>query len=180
MRRVWPWFLPVSMIVILFVVLYNGLYVNPTHIMPSQLLNHTIPRFSARNILNEKQLFTSKTFEAHPIALLNIWATWCYACRIEHATLMRIKHDYHVPIYAIAYKDDRDTILQWLLKRGNPYTMVALDQTGDLVIDFGIYGTPETFLIDGSGTVLYRHVGALSDSVFLNEMLPIIKRYQKT
>ncbi len=171
--------LPLAVMGVLLYLLYHALFSNPTHEMPSALLNQSIPTFSLRNVLNEQQILSDQSFKKHPVTALNIWATWCYACRMEHATLMKMKNDYHVPIYAIAYKDERDAVISWLKKRGNPYEMLGLDNNGDVAIDFGIYGTPETFLIDSNGRVLYRHVGALTEDIWLEKLLPIIKQHEK-
>jgi cytochrome c biogenesis protein CcmG/thiol:disulfide interchange protein DsbE len=160
----------------MLVFLYRGLFVNPAHEMPSALLNKTVPGFALVDVLHANSILSAESFGKHPVSLLNIWATWCHACRYEHKTLMMIKETYHVPIYGIAYKDDREAIGSWLNKRGNPYEKLGIDNTGDVVLDFGIYGTPETFLIDKAGRVLYRHVGALTDDVWRQEMLPIIER----
>ena len=171
--------IPIVTLLILLMVLYKALFSNPTHAMPSALLNQSIPSFSLSNILNNQLSLSDQSFKRNRITILNIWATWCYACRMEHSVLMKIKNDFHVPIYAIAYKDDEAVVLSWLKKRGNPYEMLGIDNTGDVAIDFGIYGTPETFLISASGEVLYRHVGALTEEVWLREMLPIIKKHER-
>lgn len=179
MRRFFQFATPFIVILILFAVLYRSLFSNITHEMPSALLNQSIPSFSMANVLEGEHTFSSESFKKNRLTLLNIWATWCYACRLEHDTLMHIKNDYHIPIYAIAYKDDLNAIASWLKKRGNPYTLLGVDNSGDVVIDFGIYGTPETFLIDATGKVLYRHVGALTDVVWTTKILPIVKQYEK-
>lgn len=178
MKRILQNAVPVLLVMVLLIVLYQSLFSNPTHEMPSTRLNQPIPTFSMSNVLNNQQVFSNAVFSKQSIAILNIWATWCYACRIEHSVLMKIKNEYHIPVYGIAYKDDQSMVLSWLKKRGNPYDMLGLDNTGDVAIDFGIYGTPETFVIDQKGVVLYRHVGTLTEDIWQSNILPIIKQHE--
>lgn len=178
MKRLMASVVPVVILSLLLGLLYRALFTNPAHEMPSALIDQSMPAFSLPDVLHKNAVLSDQSFKREPIAVLNIWATWCYACRVEHELLMKIKNEYHVPVYGIAYKDDKVAIAAWLKKRGNPYTLLGIDQSGDVAIDFGIYGTPETFLIDSAGKVLYRHVGALSESIWRDNMLPIVNRYK--
>lgn len=172
-------FFPIIIALVLFVFLYQSLYINPKHDIPSPLLYESVPFFVVDNLFNPKEKLSNAVLKKHSFSLLNIWASWCYACHLEHPILMKIKRDFHIPIYAIAYKDTPDAVASLLKKNGNPYEMVGIDNSGDIMIDFGIYGTPETFLIDGEGKILYRHVGALTEQVWLKKILPIIKQHRE-
>ena len=111
------------------------------------------------------------------MSLLNVWATWCYACEIEAPMLLKIKTQYHIPIYSILYKDDPKEALLSLKKNGNPYVMIGLDRKGDTAIDLGVYGTPETFVISREGKIIYRHVGIINQTVWDSVLYPLIKKY---
>lgn len=113
------------------------------------------------------------------VSLINVWATWCYACESEHPFLMKISRDYHIPIYGIAYKDQPQTILQWLTKHGNPFIKIASDQYGSTALDLGIYGTPETFIINKQGYIVYRHIGMIDQLIWENVLYPLILKYQQ-
>jgi cytochrome c biogenesis protein CcmG/thiol:disulfide interchange protein DsbE len=118
---------------------------------------------------------TEQNLKGH-VTLLNVWASWCYACELQHPMLMAIKNNYHIPIYGIAYKDEAKNIQTFLNEYGNPYTRLGNDSNGAVAMDFGVYGTPETFVIDKKGTIVYRHVGVISQQVWEEELLPLIKR----
>ena len=104
-------------------------------------------------------------------ALLNVWASWCVSCRYEHALLMEL-HTSHIPIYGINYLDERQDALEWLHLRGDPYVMNIYDAKGTLGIELGIYGVPETFLIDRNGNILVHHLGILTEKVWQEKFLP--------
>jgi cytochrome c biogenesis protein CcmG/thiol:disulfide interchange protein DsbE len=113
------------------------------------------------------------------VSLLNVWASWCYACGLEQAMLMKIHTQYHVPIYSINYKDEEKEARAWLAQKGNPYIVTGEDQNGNAAIDLGIYGTPETFVINRQGQIVYRHVGAIDQKTWDNVLFPLIKRLEK-
>jgi cytochrome c biogenesis protein CcmG/thiol:disulfide interchange protein DsbE len=106
--------------------------------------------------------------------LLNIWASWCAACRIEHPLLMQLAEQRLLPIYGLNYRDTRENALAWLERYGNPYEMVAFDEHGDVGLDLGVYGAPETFLVDRRNVIVYKLVGPVTDEVWERELHPRI------
>lgn len=111
------------------------------------------------------------------IALLNVWASWCAACVDEQVFLMQLSRE-ALPIYGLNYKDKTNDARRWLSEWGNPYKAIGEDKAGKVAIDLGVYGAPETFLIDKKGLIRYRHVGVLDEKAWLSDFLPLIKRLQ--
>jgi cytochrome c biogenesis protein CcmG/thiol:disulfide interchange protein DsbE len=153
---------------------YELFYANPNH-LPSTLIGETVPSFSAPSIFKNNPALNEQTLK-NKVSLLNIWATWCEACQIEHPMLMKIKNTYDIPIYSFIYKDTREKALKWLKENGNPFTAIGNDEKGDIAIDFGVYGTPETFIIDREGHIAYRHVGPINQQVWDETLYPLIKK----
>jgi cytochrome c biogenesis protein CcmG/thiol:disulfide interchange protein DsbE len=168
-----------ALLIIILIGLFSLLWVELFYFkpgeQPSALINQPVPAFELTDLLHAPQILDEKKLIGQ-VSLLNIWATWCDACLLEHAMLMKIKQDYHVPIYSINYKDDPQKVIAWLKAKGNPYQAIGLDQTGRAAIDFGIYGTPETFIINAQGKIVYRHIGVLNKQVWESILYPIIKR----
>ena len=108
--------------------------------------------------------------------LVNVWATWCPTCKAEHAELIEIAEDTDLQLIGINYKDDRSDAIQWLAEFGNPFDRVLEDPRGDLGVELGVYGAPETFLLDRRGYIVYKRVGAITEQVWLGQMLPVVKR----
>jgi cytochrome c biogenesis protein CcmG/thiol:disulfide interchange protein DsbE len=108
------------------------------------------------------------------IYVLNVWGTWCEACREEHEALLAIAQQHMVPIIGLDYMDDRDKAKQWLQQFGNPYQEVAFDADRRVAIDWGVYGAPETFLVDGQGRVIYKFISPMTPQVWSREFLPRI------
>lgn len=159
----------------LFSLLWYELFYYKSGEQPSALINQSIPSFELTDLLHPPQLLNEKKLIGQ-VSLLNIWATWCDACLIEHELLMKIKQQYHLPIYSINYKDNPQKVLHWLKEKGNPYLAIGLDQEGKVGIDFGIYGTPETFIINAKGKIVYRHIGAINQRAWDEILYPIIKQ----
>jgi len=109
---------------------------------------------------------------------LSVWATWCAACRVEHPHLNRLAEQ-GVPIVGLNYKDERDKAVEWLAERGDPYTQVIYDPEGSLGFDLGVYGAPETYLIDAKGIVRHRHVGVVDQDVWESDFEPLYERYRQ-
>jgi cytochrome c biogenesis protein CcmG/thiol:disulfide interchange protein DsbE len=107
---------------------------------------------------------------------MNVWGTWCVACRDEHEALLAIARQNVLPLVGLNWKDEDDAALDWLKQLGNPYSVVAVDRDGRTAIDFGVYGAPETFFIDADGRVQYRHVGPMTDEVWQREFLSRMPR----
>ncbi len=164
--------LPLVGFLILLLLLWRGLGNDPT-LLPSALINRPLPSFRAATLADSQQIVTPENLKGE-IALLNVWATWCPTCQAEHATLKALAGQ-GVVIYGVNYKDDRDKALQWLKKLGDPYRFNINDEAGQLGIDLGVYGAPETFLLDTRGVIRYRHVGALDEQVWRENFLPRIQ-----
>ena len=167
--------LPFIVLFALLALLWRALFYTHPNELPSALVGQTLPRFDLPNLLTPKQTFSQKDLVGQ-VSLLNVWATWCYACSIEHHMLIKIKNDYHIPIYSIVYKDDSKNAIDWLQKNGNPYVMTGEDRKGDVAIDLGVYGTPETFIINAKGQIIYRHVGMIDQTIWDNVLYPLIKK----
>lgn len=154
--------------------LWRGLSVKP-EILPSALLGKPAPNFHLTDLMSPAYPFTEQKFKGQ-VTLLNVWASWCYACEMEHSMLMTIKNNYQIPIYGIAYKDNPQKTQSFLAELGNPYSVIGNDSSGEVAMDFGVYGTPETFIIDKNGTIVYRHVGVIDQRVWETELLPVIQQ----
>lgn len=143
--------------------------------LPSALVGEKVPLFKLANLYPSQPDFTQRALTGR-ITLVNVWATWCYACGLEHEMLMKIKNQYRIPIYGIDYKDTTVEAQNWLEKYGNPYALVGQDIKGDVAIDFGVYGTPETFVVNSQGKIIYRHVGVLTQKDWDKTLYPLIKK----
>lgn len=138
--------------------------------MQSALLGKPAPQFDLP-LLGESSRRMSRSDLVGKPWVLNVWGTWCAACRDEHETLVKISNQYDVPLIGLNWKDDDDAAQEWLQQLGNPYDAVLVDKDGRAAIEFGVYGAPETFFIDANGIVQYRHVGAMTLDVWRREFL---------
>lgn len=170
-------FIPLILVVVLGVVLYRGLSLNP-RAMPSALVGKKAPDFNLP-LLNDKSKMVTKADLKGKIVLLNVWATWCPTCRYEHPYLLEIIKDKDIALYGVNYKDDRELALEWLNKLGNPYRFTIFDQAGTLGLDLGVYGAPETFVIDPQGVIRKRYAGAVDLNVWRQQFLPLIDKIKK-
>lgn len=170
--------IPFFLLFLLFGILcYELFYAKPNE-LPSTLIGEHVPEFKLPDLFHPEQTLTQEKLRGR-VTLLNVWATWCEACMIEHAMLLKIAGAYHLPVYGIIYKDNKQDAINWLKKNGNPYLMVGDDSKGDVAIDLGVYGTPETFVIDPDGKVLYRQIGIIDQNTWDNVLYPIIKKYEE-
>lgn len=151
-----------------------SLFYSKPNELPSALIGKELPSFTLPNIFLSQPALRSSTLKGE-IVLLNVWATWCPACLNEHEMLLKIKNVYHVPIFAIVYKDHANDVIQWLSSKGNPFVLVGDDRNGDTAIDLGVYGTPETFVIK-QGKIIYRHIGILDQQTWDEQIYPLIKQ----
>ena len=165
--------MPLAIFITVLFFLWRGLSLKPD-ILPSVLVGKAVPHFKLTNVLAPAYPFTEQSFKGK-VTLLNVWASWCGACEMEHAMLMEIRNHYQIPIYGIDYKDDLERSKSFLAEKGNPYTMLGNDSTGEVAMDLGVYGTPETFIVDKEGQIAYRHVGVIDQRVWETELLPVIK-----
>ncbi len=168
--------LPLGVFIALVLLLGVGLGLNP-RLVPSPLVGKALPEFALERLREPEQRMSRKDLTGK-VSLLNAWATWCVACRQEHAVLVGIAREENVPIYGLNYKDQRPEALQWLQRLGDPYTASGFDADGRVGIDLGVYGLPETFLVDERGFIVHKRIGAISREIWENEFVPIIERLQ--
>lgn len=160
-------FMPLMIFVSLVVVLAIGLTLNP-RLVPSPLIDKPAPEFDLPLLLQEGS-FSNKDFIGQ-VTLLNVWASWCFACRQEHEVVKYLSSK-GVRVIGLNYKDESDDAKTWLNRLGNPYQQIAVDYEGRIAIDWGVYGAPETFLIDKNGIVRFKVVGPLSSIDNINGLL---------
>jgi len=169
--------IPAAIFLALAGVLYVGVVHSPNKsTMQSALLGKSVPEFSLPVLGNPSGATLTKAQLSGRPWVLNVWATWCVACREEHAALLAISQQNALPLVGLDWKDEDEAALEWLKKLGNPYTVVVADRDGRTAIDFGVYGAPETFFIDADGRVQYRHVGPMTPEVWEREFLSRLPR----
>ncbi|MDX6557804.1 MAG: cytochrome c biosis protein CcmG, thiol:disulfide interchange protein DsbE [Blastocatellia bacterium] len=166
--------LPLVLFIGLVAFLLVGLRRDP-HEIPSPLINKPAPAFQLKQLQDPTKTFSAAEMQGK-VWLLNFWGTWCVACRDEHPLLVQYSKTAAVPIYGVDYKDERATALQLLEEEGNPYTLTASDPEGRLSIDYGVYGAPETFLIDRNGVIRYKQIGPITEEAWQKEILPRVKQ----
>ena len=171
--RYWIYALPVAIFLAIGVTFYKGLDLNPTYI-PSPLLGRPAPVYELPT-LKDPARTTGTADLLGQVSLVNVWATWCSGCAQEHGFLVELAREGRVPIYGVNWRDDRFAAYEWLTTRGDPYVASAFDADGGVAIDWGVYGAPETFLVDTTGTVLYKHIAPLTPQVWQREFLPRIR-----
>lgn len=165
-------FLPIAVFVALAVLLFIGLGLDPK-IVPSPLIDKPAPAFELPELRTAGATVRSADLKGRPY-LLNVWGSWCVACRDEHPVLMAFARENDLPLIGLNWKDDPETALRWLQRFGDPYDAIAVDAEGDTAIDLGVYGAPETFLVDADGVIRYKKIGPLSMDDIRTEILPRI------
>jgi cytochrome c biogenesis protein CcmG/thiol:disulfide interchange protein DsbE len=164
--------LPLALFILLAAVLAIGIRHSPEKgIIASPLLGKPAPRFTLPSLTDPAHEVRSADFRGHWY-LFNVWGTWCGECRQEHEMLLEVRRAGVVPIIGLDWKDDDAQALGWLRQLGNPYESVAIDRSGRAAIEWGVYGAPETFLVNPQGVVVYKHVGALTSETWTHEILP--------
>lgn len=163
---------PIACFMLLAFLLWRGLSLDPQHV-PSALIGKPAPMFTMptmdKKTLTKQDIVGQKT-------IINVWASWCVGCRQEHDTLMKIAASTDIPIIGFNYKDSAQDAKQFLSSRGNPFTTIAIDVTGRAMIDWGVYGAPETFLLDNQGHIVHKHVGPLTMQVWQSQFQPLIEK----
>ncbi len=165
-------YLPLAGFLILLGLFVLGLWNDP-RLLPSALIDRPLPEFRAKTLTDPERIVSNNDLKGE-IALLNVWATWCPTCYAEHKTLQALAAQ-GVIIYGVNYKDERDKALRWLNELGDPYRFNIDDEAGRLGLDLGVYGAPETYLLDKLGVIRYRHVGALDSDIWREVFLPRIR-----
>lgn len=169
--------LPALVLIALIALFSRGLFLDPTRV-DSPLIGKPAPAFSLPQLdAATRAPFTQAEWQGR-VALLNVWGSWCVACRDEHPVLMQFAARHVLPIYGLDYKDQRQDALDWLAKGGNPYDAVAFDASGDVGINWGVYGAPETFLLDKHGVIRWKQIGPLTPGIIDGELLPRIHALQ--
>jgi|SRR6266851_501544 len=151
-----------------------GLHRDP-HEVPSPLINKAAPAFKLPQLHEPLKTFSAENMRGK-VWLLNFWGTWCVVCRDEHPLLVEYAKSGVVPIYGVDYKDDRAAAMQWLNELGNPYALTAFDADGRVSIDYGVYGAPESYLIDKNGVIRFKQIGPITDDVWQKQILPLAKQ----
>ena len=148
---------------------------NPSE-LPSNLLNKNVPNFKAESLLKNENFVSSKEF-GNEIILVNFFATWCSPCRDEHVYIKRFANEKGIRVIGINYKDNSNNAIEWLKNLGNPYSDVPIDKDGRIAIDWGVYGIPETFIVNSKGIIKYRHVGPITKKMYkrINLLIKEIK-----
>ena len=141
--------------------------------LPSNLLNKNVPEFETESLINNENFVSSNEF-GDEIVLVNFFATWCKPCRDEHNYIKRFLDEKKIKIIGINYKDDSKKTLSWLKNLGNPYSNIAIDKRGKIAIEWGVYGIPETFIVNSDGIIKYRHIGPITGKVY-NKINLLIK-----
>ena len=172
MMRFWPFLV----FVVLAIFLYIGLGLNP-HEVPSPLINKPAPPFDLPQLHDPSKRLSLQDMKGQ-VWLFNVWASWCVSCREEHPVLMELARRNIVPIYGLDYKDKNEDGEAWLRNGGDPYTLIASDADGRIGIDYGVYGVPETYLIDKQGVIRYKQIGAVTHESLQEKILPMIAELQ--
>ncbi len=168
--------LPLSIFVVVVGFLGIGLTLNPREI-PSPLVGKAAPDFSQPQLYDQGKIFSPADLKGK-VWLLNFWASWCNGCKTEHPVLMDLARSGQVLIYGMDYKDQREEALTWLQRGGNPYSGVGVDEAGRVGINYGVYGVPETYVIDKQGVIRYKQIGPLYPDTVEKKILPLVKQLE--
>ena len=166
-------FIPLIVFAVLALFLLKGLDRDP-NALPSALIDDPVPEFSLPDLYDPERIHTAELFKGKP-SLLNVWATWCPSCRVEHPYLIRLAKEEGVRIIGMDYKDERAAALRWLEKLGNPYDVNFADADGHLGVNLGVFGAPETYVIDHKGVIRAKHVGVVNERVW-QELGPLYRQ----
>jgi cytochrome c biogenesis protein CcmG/thiol:disulfide interchange protein DsbE len=178
MLRTWRFFLPLAIFFGLLWFLYTGLSLNPREI-PSALLNKPVPGFELAQLHAPDKKLSNADMKGQ-VWLLNVWGSWCVSCRYEHPFLNELAKAQVLPIIGLNWKDKPEDAKAWLAKFGDPYKVSVSDLEGRTAIDFGVYGAPETFIIDAKGMIRYKHTGPIDATVLRDKLLPVIRELKKS
>jgi cytochrome c biogenesis protein CcmG, thiol:disulfide interchange protein DsbE len=170
----WKFLLPFAAFVALVVLFAFGLSPNrDIHELPSPLIGKPAPEFALTDVLDDTRIVSNSTLKGQ-VYVLNVWASWCLPCRQEHAELLAISRQKIVPIIGLDYMDQREKAKQLLEQLGNPYTAVPYDKDGRAAIDWGVYGAPETYLVNAKGQIVFKFISPITAEIWQKEFLPRI------
>ncbi|MGC1181680.1 DsbE family thiol:disulfide interchange protein [Legionella sp.] len=168
--------IPIVFFVLLSAFLWRGLSLKPQD-LPLAQLGKSLPDFILPQLQHPDVVFNANQIR-NQVVLLNVWASWCAACAEEQVFMLQLARE-GVPIYGLNYKDKSEDALQWLAQWGNPYQLVVQDREGKVAIDLGVYGAPETFVIDKKGIIRYRHAGIIDEELWQKEMKPLMMQLEQ-
>lgn len=168
---------PVAVFVVVVGFFAYGLTLDPSKI-PSVLIGSPVPEFTLLPVEGRTLGLTASDLKGE-VSLVNVFASWCAECRAEHPLLMKLREDNIVPVHGLNYKDTPEDAREWLDSLGDPYTRTGADLNGRVAIDFGVYGVPETFVIDKAGRIAYKHIGALSVDTLETKILPLVETLRR-
>jgi cytochrome c biogenesis protein CcmG, thiol:disulfide interchange protein DsbE len=168
--------IPLGIFIVLIGFLAVGLRLDPREV-PSPLINKPAPPFTLPELMDPQRTVSEKDMLGK-VWLLNVWASWCVSCREEHPVLVAFSKRNIVPVYGLNYKDDRKDALAWLARLGNPYTMSIMDRDGRIGINYGVYGVPETYVIDKQGVIRYKQIGPVTPEILDAKIVPLVKKLQ--
>ena len=168
---------PLAVFLVLVVLLGIGLTLNPREV-PSPLIGKPAPPFELPQLHAPDATFSSKDMLGR-VWMLNVWASWCASCRDEHPLLMALAKARVVPLYGLNYKDGRDDAIRWLGRYGDPYAGSAYDAKGVVGIDYGVYGVPETYIIDKRGVIRYKQIGVVTPTALREKILPLVRELER-
>jgi cytochrome c biogenesis protein CcmG/thiol:disulfide interchange protein DsbE len=160
----------------LVVLLGVGLNLNPREV-PSPLIGKAAPAFTLPLLHEPDKQFSPADMKGR-VWMLNVWASWCVSCREEHPVLMQLARSGRVPIYGLDYKDETSAAMKWLQQFGNPYKLSAVDTKGQVGIDYGVYGVPESYIIDKRGVIRYKQIGIVTPEIVEKKILPLVKQLE--
>jgi cytochrome c biogenesis protein CcmG/thiol:disulfide interchange protein DsbE len=169
-------FIPLVVFMVLAFFFWRGLSLDP-NAMPSALIDKTFPAFTLAALDNSEKTLTQDDLLGQ-VSLVNVWATWCVACKFEHPVLNQLAEQ-GIPIIGINYKDNDKAAVQWLGQLGNPYQFNIVDSMGTLGLDLGVFGAPETYIVDAQGVIRHKHVGIVDMDVWRTTLQPIFDRYSQ-
>lgn len=169
--------IPLVLFLALVAFLAIGLGRDPREV-PSPLINRPAPAFQLAQLKDPSRSFSAEEMRGK-VWLLNVWASWCIACREEHPMLLELARNGVVPIYGLNYKDKREDAISWLNDLGDPYLLSVSDLDGRVGIDYGVYGAPETFLIDKNGTIRFKQIGPLTPEIWQKKVVPLLRELNK-
>ena len=170
--------LPLAIFIVLSGFLFVGLRLNPREV-PSPFIGKPAPAFQLTQLAHPEQTFSPKQMQGQ-VWLLNVWASWCVACRVEHPLLVDLAKKNVIPIVGLNYKDKRDAALGWLGQFGDPYQLSVADTDGRVGIDYGVYGVPETFVIDKNGVIRFKQIGPITEDAWRDKILPLLQQLRQS
>ena len=175
-RRTWIIWGPLAIFAVLVAFLFVGLFRDPREV-PSPLVDRAAPAFSLVSLHAPQRTVSTADFRGR-VWLLNVWASWCVSCRIEHPLLMELAKAKVVPIVGLNYKDKVPEGIAWLAQHGDPYLLSVVDADGRVGIDWGVYGVPETFVVDKAGMIRYKHIGPVTAEALQQTILPLVRKLE--